>query len=105
MIPMKMKATGMSALCLLAVSCDHPRQKPADASDMAGIIKALDDLKTPIDEKLLTEYYPEAVEGDFLVNFNGTGMDDTSLLKKGYRASLVGDKEKPVANIFLQPTI
>ena len=100
---MKMKPLGVLISSLLIVSCGRPPAERTTAQDMATIIRTVDDLAIPIDAKLLTEQFPEAVEGDFIVNFAGTGIDNTGLLNKGYRASLVGNKEKPVAIIFYNP--
>jgi hypothetical protein len=94
-----MKTLSILAFGLLTLSCGSRSEEPIAKSDMEKIIKHVDDLKIPIDEKLLTEHFPEAVEGDFLVKFPDE-MGKIDLLKKGYRSSLAGDREHPVAVIF-----
>lgn len=94
-----MKIISVFASFLFLTSCGGSARGNLAVAEMGKIIKEVDDIKIPIDENILTEQFPESVEGNFVVKFKG-GADQIDVLKQGYRASLVGDRKKPIAIIF-----
>jgi hypothetical protein len=81
-------------------SCDATSGNMIDAATAKAIVAQVDKIIVPIDKRKLKEQYAESVEGDYIVDLGTEDFDKLELIKAGYRASLVGDRTKPVAIII-----